>query len=77
MYQTVADSSVEMVCDNLLSALTTDLARLSARRHLMTHPPHILIVDDHREVATGAVKYLEETGCAQLLLQMPWRWTRR
>lgn len=28
----------------------------------MTHPPHILIVDDHREIRDALVKYLEKNG---------------
>ncbi len=28
----------------------------------MTHPPHILIVDDHREIRDALVKYLERNG---------------
>ncbi|MBZ0128358.1 MAG: response regulator [Rhodobacteraceae bacterium] len=28
----------------------------------MTHPPHILIVDDHREIRDALVKYLEQNG---------------
>ena len=28
----------------------------------MTQPPHILIVDDHREIRDGLVKYLENNG---------------
>ena len=29
---------------------------------MMTHPPHILIVDDHREIRDALVKYLEKNG---------------
>ncbi len=29
---------------------------------MMTHPPHILIVDDHREIRDALVKYLERNG---------------
>ena len=28
----------------------------------MTHPPHILIVDDHREIRDALVRYLERNG---------------
>ncbi len=29
---------------------------------MMTHPPHILIVDDHREIRDALLKYLEKNG---------------
>ena len=29
---------------------------------MMTQPPHILIVDDHRDIRDALVKYLEKNG---------------
>ena len=29
---------------------------------MMTNPPHILIVDDHRDIRDALAKYLEKNG---------------
>ena len=41
----------------------------------MALAPHILVVDDHREIRDALAKYLEKNGMRVTVPPMPPRWT--
>ncbi len=58
MYRFVAITGADTFRDKSLRKSRAAIAR----RNLMIDQPHILVVDDHREIRDSVTRYLEKNG---------------